>query len=95
MKTTPRKLTTGWAVAALIVFCSTVSAQDEVNVGFFPAWPTPNLVGMIDGTFDRELGIPLNWKLYESSQDMNRAFSEGTLDIAIGHEIVPFLQAAG
>ena len=95
MKTTPRKSTTVWAVAAIIVFCSTVSAQDEVNVGFFPAWPTPNLVGMIDGTFDRELGVPLNWKLYESSQDMNRAFSEGTLDIAIGHEIVPFLQAAG
>ncbi len=82
-------------IVVTLPLCSQASALEKIIVGYFPAWPMPNLVGQIDGTFDSEMGIPLKWRQYESSWDMNRAFETGELDIAIGHELVPFLHAAG
>jgi taurine transport system substrate-binding protein len=88
-------------VCAFIMSISTDSTDstamagdiDPVRIGVFFEWPSPNLVGIAEKTFETEMGVEIAWKAYETSYDMNRAFTNGELDIAYGHELVPFMDA--
>lgn len=33
----------------------------ELNVAYFLQWPTANQVSQLDGTYDAELGVTVNW----------------------------------
>ncbi len=67
--------------------------SDTVRIGFFFEWPSPNLAGIAEQVYETEMGVEIEWKAYETSYDMNRAFKNGELDIAYGHELVPFMDA--
>ncbi|MGK0274541.1 MAG: hypothetical protein ACI9N0_000918, partial [Ilumatobacter sp.] len=34
---------------------------DTINVAYFEQWPTPNLLGFNDGSFDAAVGAEINW----------------------------------
>ncbi len=79
------------SVASLSI--SMAGSAKVVRVGFFNEWPSPNLVAIAEKTYDAEMGVEIEWKAFETSYDINRAFKNNELDIAYAHEIVPFMDA--
>lgn len=79
-------------VVGLCLLGNPVLALDEIEVGYFLDWPTPNLVAKADGAFESEMGLPVNWQAFETGEDMNRALAKGDIQIAYAQEFVSFLK---
>ena len=67
-------------------------AIDEINVGFFYEWPAPAVVAAAKGKYEKAVGLPVYWHPFETSEDMNRGLSNGDIQIAFAHEIIPFMR---
>ncbi|MDH3450070.1 MAG: ABC transporter substrate-binding protein [Gammaproteobacteria bacterium] len=65
----------------------------EISVGYSMQLPTPALFSRHKKTFDRALGLTVNWIPFESGNDMNAALAAGDLQIAYSQGHVPFLVA--
>ena len=63
---------------------------DELNVAYYLEWPSPNLVAKADGTYDRVLGVPVNWQTFASGGDMAQAMVAGDIDIGYAQGDTPF-----
>jgi len=83
------------AVAASVVvsFAGSVQAADELNVGYFLEWATPNMIAKVDGTYEDALGIPVNWTTFATGTAMTEAMLAGDLDIAYSQGLAPFINA--
>ena len=81
------------SVSAVSLPVSMAGSSEVLRIGIFYEWPSPNLVAIAEKTYEAELGVDIEWKAFETSYDMNRAFKNNELDIAYGHELVPFMDA--
>lgn len=66
------------------------SALDELNVAYYLEWPSPNLVAKADKTYDRALGVAVNWQTFASGGDMAQAMVAGDIDIGYAQGDTPF-----
>ena len=87
-----KKYITIFCAGIISVTSFVTSALDEITVGYFLEWPTPNLVDQVNKTFDREMGIVVNWKAFETSDDMNTAMASGEIQIAYSQEHISFIK---
>ncbi len=62
----------------------------ELNVAYFAEWPTPNQIGQADGSFGDAVGVPINWKPFNSGNEMTEAMLAGDVDIAYSQGLTPF-----
>lgn len=69
------------------------AAPDEITVAYFLEWPTPNQIAQIEKTFDKELGVKVNWKSFGSGNDMSAAMAGGDVDISYSQGLIPFIVA--
>ena len=67
------------------------AAQDKVTVAYFLEWPTANQVAQVDKTYDKELGVEVEWRAFGNGNEMNQAMVSGDVDIAYSHGFVPFV----
>ena len=63
---------------------------DELNVAFFLEWPTANQVAQAEGTYDKELGLTVNWIPFANGGEMARAMEAGDIDISYSQGVTPF-----
>ena len=70
------------AVTVLATLSFSAFAQDKVTVAYFLEWPTPNQVAQVDGTYDKELGVPVEWRVFGNGNEMTQAMVSGDIDIA-------------
>ena len=63
---------------------------DEINVAYFEQWPTPNLLGFDDGSFDEAVGAKINWVPFGSGGEMSEAMEAGDIDISYSQGLTPF-----
>ncbi len=83
------------AAAALVMpIGNTAFALDEITIAYFLEWPTPNQVAQIEETYDKELGIKVNWKSFGSGNDMSAAMASGDVQISYSQGLIPFIVAA-
>lgn len=68
-------------------------AADEITVAYFLEWPTPNQVAQINETFDKELGVKVNWRAFDNGNAMSAAMASGDVQIAYSQGFVPFVVA--
>lgn len=68
-------------------------AQDEITVAYFREWPTANQVAQAEKWYDRELGITVNWRVYDTGVEMAEAMVAGEVDISYSMGVVPFALA--
>jgi len=71
----------------------TAKALDEITVAYFLEWPTPNQIAQLDKTFDEELGVTVNWKSFNSGNDMSAAMASGDVHISYSQGLIPFIVA--
>ena len=69
------------------------ASVSELNVGYFLEWPTPNLIAKAQQTYQESLGIPVNWKSYQSGTAMTEAMIAGDIDMAYSQGLAPFVVA--
>lgn len=79
--------------AALTVAGASAHAADEVNVGFFLEWATPNQVAKVLKTYDDEMGVPVNWTNFDAGTQMTEAMLSGDIDISYSQGLAPFINA--
>ncbi len=65
---------------------------DTINVAYFEQWPTPNLFGLDDGSFDTAVGAEINWVPFGGSSDMSEAMTAGDIDISYSQVLAPFVE---
>lgn len=77
-----------------LVFQAVLAAEhqpERIKVGYFEQWPSPALFSRAKQTYDRALGIPLEWVAYPDGAAMNRAMAAGELQIALSQGHTSFL----
>ena len=83
----------GIAAVSICLVTGLARAHDAITVAYFLEWPTPNLVAQIDKTYDREMGVKVNWRVFGNGNEMSQAMASGNVHIAYSQGIVPFIVA--
>lgn len=82
------------AATALLTLGLPAFAQDKVTVAYFLEWPTPNQVAQVEKTYDKELGVPVEWRVFGNGNEMTQAMVSGDIDIAYSIGFPTFLVGA-
>ncbi len=70
---------------------SSALALDEITVAYFLEWPTANQVAQMEQTYDKELGVKVNWRAFGNGNEMTQAMVSGDVQIAYSQGFVPFV----
>lgn len=81
------------ALAALCAVATApgAAALDEITVAYFLEWPSPNLAFKADGSFDKEMGLEVNWRSFGNGNEMTAAMVSGDVQIAYSQGLTPFV----
>lgn len=63
----------------------------ELNVAYFLEWPSANQVYQMNKTYDKKMGIKVNWRSFDNGNAMTSAMVAGDIDIAYSQGFVPFV----
>ena len=66
---------------------SAAPARDKLTVGYFLEWPMPFQYAKANGTYDKELGLKVNWVSFESGAAMSAAMASGDVDISVSQGV--------
>ncbi|MEO8012976.1 MAG: ABC transporter substrate-binding protein [Polaromonas sp.] len=66
----------------------------EITVGYFLEWPLPMMAAKAAGTYDKEMGVKVNWRSFESGTAMSAAMASGDVQIAVSQGVPPLVVAA-
>ncbi|MEM8744277.1 MAG: ABC transporter substrate-binding protein [Pseudomonadota bacterium] len=84
------------AVGVSMSFGAAFSADkpEEITVAYFLEWPTANQVAQLEKTYDKELGVKVNWRAFGNGNEMTQAMASGKVQIAYSQGLVPYVVAA-
>lgn len=74
-------------------FAQAADKPDTVSVGYFLEWPTANQAAQINKTYDKEMGVEVEWRAFDSGAAMSAAMASGDVDMAYSQGLVPFTVA--
>nr|VFJ44545.1 MAG: taurine transport system substrate-binding protein [Candidatus Kentron sp. FM]VFJ53649.1 MAG: taurine transport system substrate-binding protein [Candidatus Kentron sp. FM]VFK09877.1 MAG: taurine transport system substrate-binding protein [Candidatus Kentron sp. FM] len=66
---------------------------DEVTVAYFLEWPTPSQFAQARKIYEKELGVAINWRAFETGTAMSAAMASGDVQISFSQGIAPFVIA--
>ncbi|MCG8693442.1 MAG: ABC transporter substrate-binding protein [Minwuiales bacterium] len=66
---------------------------DKVTVAYFREWPTANQVAQAEKWYDKEMGVDLEWRAYNTGVEMAEAMVAGEVQISFSMGVVPFALA--
>ena len=69
------------------------AAPEKVTVAYFEEWPTANQVAQAEKWYDEALGVPVEWRPYNTGVEMAEAMVAGEVDISFSMGVVPFALA--
>ncbi|MEM7043566.1 MAG: ABC transporter substrate-binding protein [Pseudomonadota bacterium] len=83
------------AASAITLLATPGLAADpeKIRVAYFPEWPTANQVAQAEKWYDQTLGVPFEWRAFETGVAMAEAMAAGEVDIAYSMGVVPFALA--
>ena len=68
-------------------------ARDELTVAYFLEWPTPNQIAQLAKTYDKALGVKVNWRAFDNGNAMSAAMASGDVQVAYSQGLTPFVNA--
>ena len=81
------------AGAAIALSAPSAEALDEITVAYFLEWPMPFLAAKADGSYEKELGVKVNWRSFETGTAMSAAMAAGDVQISVSQGVPPFVVA--
>jgi taurine transport system substrate-binding protein len=88
-----RRLSVSLAALALSFQASSAHALEEITVAYFLEWPLPFEAAKVDGTFEKELGVKVNWRSFDTGVAMSAAAAAGDVQFLISQGVPPFVTA--
>lgn len=94
MKSSLFKVTLSASVAAIALMSAaqTASAED-LTVGYFLEWPMPFQYAKAMGTYEKEMGITIAWRAFDTGTAMSAAMASGDVQISVSQGVPPFVVA--
>ena len=83
----------GLAALSACLVAGAARAQDEITVAYFLEWPTANQVAQLEKTYDKEMGVKVNWRAFGNGNEMSQAMASGNVHIAYSQGLVPYIVA--
>ncbi len=84
-------------LAATTLLCSSQFAlaadMDEITVAYFLEWPMPFQYAKVNGTYEEEMGVKINWVSFDTGTAMSAAMASGDVQIAVSQGVPPFVVA--
>lgn len=84
-------------LAILATFVAGIGAAQaetkSLTVGYFLEWPMPFEYAKAMGTYDKELGVKVNWRSFDTGTAMSAAMASGDVQIVISQGVPPFVVA--
>lgn len=68
-------------------------AFDEITVGYVLEWPMPFEFAKLNGTYEKELGVKINWRSFDTGTAMSAAMASGDVLFSISQGVSPFVVA--
>ena len=87
------KLMMGAAALALSAGQALAGGHGEITVAYFLEWPMPFQFAKVNGTYDEELGVKVNWRAFDSGVAMSAAMASGDVQISVSQGLPPFVVA--
>ncbi|MGI9417288.1 MAG: ABC transporter substrate-binding protein, partial [Geminicoccaceae bacterium] len=83
------------AASVLAVPAGPAAAADleKITVAYFREWPTANQVAQAEKWYDKELGVEIEWRPYNTGVEMAKAMVDGEVHISYSMGVVPFALA--
>ncbi len=81
------------SMVATVAATTTVKAQ-EITVGYFLEWPTPNQFAQVKKIYNEKLGVNVKWVSFDAGTAMSAAMAGGDVQISFSQGIPPFVVAA-
>ncbi|MEM9356541.1 MAG: ABC transporter substrate-binding protein [Pseudomonadota bacterium] len=88
-----RSIVLGTAATFALAGATASQAAEEVNVAFFLEWATPNQIAKVNKTYDKAMGVKVNWTDFKTGVAMTEAMLAGDIDIAYSQGLAPFVTA--
>ncbi len=88
-----KKLIGGALAAAAMAFGGAGGASgqpSEITVAYFLEWPMPFQYAKVNGTYEEEMGVDINWVSFDTGTAMSAAMASGDVQIAVSQGIPPF-----
>lgn len=79
--------------AAVMLTSSAATAMDEITVAYFLEWPMPFQYAKVNGIYDEEMGIKVNWRSFDTGTAMSAAMASGDIHISVSQGVPPFVVA--
>lgn len=90
-----RKTIASLLMGSSIAFSASASmAQEEITVAYFLEWPMPFQYAKAKGTYDKEMGVKVNWVAFDTGTAMSAAMASGDVHISVSQGVPPFVVAA-
>ncbi len=80
-------------IAAAMTLSASVARADEITVAYFLEWPMPFEYAKQMGTYEKELGVDINWVSFESGVKMSAAMASGDVQLSVSQGLPPFVVA--
>ena len=80
-------------ISSLSLVYSSTLYSEELTVGYFLEWPTPNQYAQAKKIYDKELGIDIKWVAFDAGTAMSAAMASGDVQISFSQGIPPFVVA--
>lgn len=78
---------------SLLLSACAISANaqaEDLNVAYFPGWPTTHLLGQDKGWFDEALEMEVGFREFDTGSAMAAAMLSGDVQIAYSMGVIPF-----
>ncbi|MCK0166408.1 ABC transporter substrate-binding protein [Jannaschia sp. S6380] len=66
---------------------------EEITVAYFLEWPMPFQYAKVNGTYEEEMGVDINWVAFDTGTAMSAAMASGDVQIAVSQGVPPFVVA--
>ena len=70
------------------------AGHGEITVAYFLEWPMPFQFAKVNGTYDEEMGVKVNWVSFDAGTAMSAAMASGDVQISVSQGVPPFVVAA-
>lgn len=67
---------------------------EEITVAYFLEWPMPFQYAKVNGTYEEEMGVKINWVAFDTGTAMSAAMASGDVQISVSQGVPPFVVAA-
>ncbi|MCW8853756.1 MAG: ABC transporter substrate-binding protein [Gammaproteobacteria bacterium] len=81
------------SICAIGIFSTSTISAEEITVGYFLEWPTPNQYAQTKKIYDKELGVDIKWVSFDAGTAMSAAMASGDVQISFSQGIPPFVIA--